>query len=111
MSTPTATALARQRGRRPQPVSGVCRWVRRIAWPAPGLLLINGAEHAVYPLAGDLSGPSIPPVGYHLVHRASGRWWDVAADFSACTCPDSARRRSDPKGREHRAALRAALAS
>jgi hypothetical protein len=113
MSTNTAAAPARQRGPRPRPVCGVCRWVRRIAWPDPGILAINGVEHAVYPLAGDLSGPNIPPVGYHLVHRPSGRWCDVSAALDACTCDDFARRRAvrDPKGCEHCAALRAALAS
>jgi hypothetical protein len=81
-----------------------------MAWPDPGVLAINGVEHAVYPLGGDLSGPAIPPVGYHLVCRPSGKWCDVSAAFDRCTCDDFARRR-DPNGCEHCAALRAALAS
>jgi hypothetical protein len=94
-------------------VSGACRWVRRIAWPYPGLLAINGVEYAVHPLTGDLSGPTIPPVGYHLVNRKSGRWYDVNADLADCTCPDFVFRRAqiDPKGCKHCAALRVALAS
>jgi hypothetical protein len=47
------------------------------------------------------------------VSRTSGRWYDVTADFSDCTCPDFVWRRAhlDPKGCKHCAALRAALAS
>jgi hypothetical protein len=96
-----------------KPVSGVCRWVRRLAWPYPGLLLINGVAYAVHPLTGDLSGPDVPPVGFHLVNRTSGKWYDVTDDFSDCTCPDFVWRRADrdPKGCKHCAALRVALAS
>jgi hypothetical protein len=90
----------------PRPVSGSCRWAKRIDETA-GVLVINGTPYGVY--AHTDAGRV---VGYRLT-KADGTTYDidVTAEYWSCDCPDYLYRRGgiDPKGCKHTAALRAAL--
>ncbi|HKI36596.1 MAG TPA: SWIM zinc finger family protein [Gemmataceae bacterium] len=82
-----------------KPVSGVCRWARRIGEggidPQSGVLVINGQPYGVLVMAG----------GYRLV-KPDGTAYDVNGQTWECDCPDATYRGRQCK---HSKALRAAL--
>jgi hypothetical protein len=100
------TVLARTRT--PKPVSGTCRWVRRIAYPLPGILEINGTEYTVVPLHNQPAEEGAPVVGYRLVKPDGRTFYDVSKDCWSCDCPD-ATYCPRPGGCKHARALRTAL--
>jgi hypothetical protein len=100
------TVLARTRT--PKPVSGTCCWVRRIGYPFPGILEINGVEYTVIPLTGNHSGPDAPVLGYRLAKPDGRTFYDVNAETWQCDCPD-ATYCPRPGGCKHSKALRTAL--
>src|ERR1051326_3252888 len=107
------TATTIRQPKQVKPVSGSCRWLKRIdADGTSGVLTINGTPYGVHELTdqGRL-------VGYRLV-KADGTTYDIdiwggrwGQDCWECDCPDYLARRAnrDPKGCKHCAALRAAL--
>jgi hypothetical protein len=100
------TVLARTRT--PKPVSGTCRWVRRIAYPFPGILEINGTEYTVLPLYNQPAEEDAPVIGYRLVKPDGRTYYDVNAETWNCDCPD-ATYCPRPGGCKHSKALRTAL--
>lgn len=74
-----------------KPVSGVCRWIKRIEPPEPGILQINGTPYTVIPLT---NGQSEQVEGYRLV-KPDGTTYDVDAHWWTGDCPDASYRHAD----------------
>ncbi len=89
---------------RVKPVSGTCRWIRRLGDgdTKSGLLEINGTPYAIITL--EFQGQT---TGYRIL-KAGGTTYDVDTEWWTCTCPDSTYRQRECK---HAKALRAALAA
>jgi hypothetical protein len=100
------TVLARTRA--PKPVTGTCRWVKRISWPFPSVLEINGTEYTVVPLHNQPAQEGAPVAGYRLVKPDGRTYYDVNAETWQCDCPD-ATYCPRPGGCKHGKALRTAL--
>ena len=100
---------ATRKPRTVKPAHGSCRWVRRVAYPFPGILEINGTTYTVIPLTGNRSGPEAPALGYRLLKPDGRTWYDIGLEHQDCTCPSYVWDHSHTDGRcKHVAALRAA---
>jgi hypothetical protein len=91
-----------RRKRNLQPVTGTCKWVRRlgVGEEKTGLLEINEQTY----------GLIVFDTAYELV-KADGTTYHLPLDLAGCDCPDATYNGERPEGCKHRKALVKLLAS